>query len=174
MIVSLDFRCKVSNLLIFCVPTGVFSLTVFIPPEINVILKSDSSIVLNCTYILDVNESIDVLFIKKKTSSGSYIELAKFTDRSTLYIEHGEYLRERSKIYGFKNGSSSVVLAINDVRCEDDGQYQCFVYYNTKDTALKNLQNTTVYINGNILIHIQTLSTLNFLNLKVFFLVIFI
>lgn len=127
----------------------------------NVTLKSDSSIVLNCTYTLGVNESFETLYIKKKTSTESYIELAKFTDRGHLYTEHGEYLIERSKIYGFKNGSSSAVLAINDVRCEDDGQYQCCVDYNSKNLAFKKWQNTTVYINGNILIYIQMLSRLN-------------
>lgn len=130
---------------------------VYIPPEINVTLKLDSSIVLNCTYTLGVNEIIDVLFIKKKKSSGDYIELAKFTDRNTLYTLHGGYLRERSDIYGFNTGSSSAVLDINDVRCEDDGQYQCYVDYVSKATPLKKFQNTTVYINGNILINIQIL-----------------
>lgn len=127
---------------------------VYIPPEINVTLKPDSSIVLNCTYTLNVDETIDVLSIKKKTFSEGYIELAKFSDRSTLYTQHGEYLRERSDIYGFNTGSSSAVLVINDVKCEDDGQYQCYVDYISKDTGLKYLQNTTVYINGNILIYI--------------------
>lgn len=139
-----------------CLPAGVFSLIVFIPPEINVTLQSDSSIVLNCTYTLDVNEIFDVLTIKKKTSSGSYIELAKFTDRSTLYILNGEYLRERSNIYGFDTGSSSAALVINDVKCEDDGKYQCCVDYNSKNMAFKKMQETTVYIIGNILIYIQT------------------
>lgn len=147
-----------------CLISGTLSLTVTAPSEINVSIRSDSPIVLNCTYILDIYETIDVLYIKKKTSSGSYIELAKFTDRGTLYTPHGEYLRERSDIYGFNTGSSSAVLAINDVRCEDDGQYQCYVNYVSKYTSLKNIQNTTVYINGNILIHIQTLFSLNFLN----------
>lgn len=144
--------------------SGTLSLTVTAPSEINVTLRSDSSVVLNCTYILDVNEFIDVLYIRKKTSSGSYIELAKFNDKFTLYTSNGEYLRERSNIYGLNTGSSSAVMAINDVRCEDDGQYQCYVNYVSKYTSLKNIQNTTVYINGNILIHIQTLSSLNFLN----------
>lgn len=144
--------------------SGTLSLTITAPPEINVSLRSNSSIVLNCTYTLDLNEAMDALYIKKKTSSGSYIELAKFTDRGALYTSYGEYLIERSKIYGFKNGSSSAVLAINDVRCEDDGQYQCCVDYSSKHTALKNIQNTSIYINGKILIHIQTLYSLNFLN----------
>lgn len=134
------------------------------PTEINVTLQSDSSIVLNCTTTLGVNEIFDVLIIKKKTSSGRYIELAKFTDRYTVYTQDGEYLKNRSKLYGFNTGSSSAVLAINKVRCEDDGQYQCYVDYISKDSGLKSIQNTTVYINGNILIHIQTLFNLNFLN----------
>lgn len=144
--------------------SGILSLTVTAPSEINASLRSDSSIVLNCTYTLDVNETFDALFIKKKISSGNYIPLAKFTDRIALYTYHTKYLIERSNLYGFNTGSSSAVLAIHDVRCEDDGQYQCCVYYNIKDTALMNIQNTTVYINGNILIHIQTLFSLNFLN----------
>lgn len=144
-----------------CFPAGVFSLMVFIPPEINVTLKSNSSIVLNCTYTLGVNDTFDALYIKKKTSTGSYIELAKFNDHGPLYTSYGEYLRGRSNIYGFNTGA---ILAINDVRCEDDGQYQCCVDYISKDEAFKSIQNTTVYIIGNILIHIQTLFSLNFLN----------
>lgn len=98
---------------------------------------------------------MDVLYIKKKTSSGSYNELAKFTARSTLYAPHGDYLRERSDIYGFNTGSSSAALVINDVKCEDDGQYQCYVDYVNKNTAFIHVKNTIVYIHGNNIVKIR-------------------
>lgn len=132
-----------------CVPTGVFSLTVIPPPpEINVTLKSDSSVVLNCTYRLQPNEYIVLVYIRKRTSSGGYNDLVRYTERSSQYTPSGEYLRNRSEIYGFDNGSA--VLVIDDVRCEDDGQYQCFLDYTSNEKPAKNLQNTTVYIHGKI------------------------
>lgn len=138
-----------------CLISGTLSLTVTAPSEINVSIRSDSPIVLNCTYILDIYETIDVLYIKKKTSSGSYNELAKFTAQSTLYAPHGDYLRERSDIYGFNTGSSSAALVINDVKCEDDGQYQCYVDYVNKNTAFIHVKNTIVYIHGNNIVKIR-------------------
>lgn len=132
-----------------CILLDILSLTVITPShEINVTLKSDSSIVLNCTYTLETNEYRDVFYIKKKTSSGGYNVLVKYTDRYTLYTPRGEYLRNRSDIYGFVNGSSSATLIINDVRCEDDGQYQCYLDYVSNNKPLKSLQNTIVYVHG--------------------------
>lgn len=137
-----------------CVPTGVFSLAVIPPPaEINVTINSNSSIALNCTYRLDTNEYIDIVHIKKKTSSGEYKDLVRSTERGTHYTPSGEYLRYRSNIYGINTESSSAALIINDVRCEDDGQYQCELEYVSNDKPLKSMQNTTVYIHGN---HLNT------------------
>lgn len=89
------------------------------------------------------------MFIKKKTSSGDYNALVRSTERYTFYTRSGEYLSNRSNIYGINTESSSAALIINNVRCEDDGQYQCELEYVSNNMPLKNLKNTTVYIHGN-------------------------
>lgn len=133
-----------------CVTTGVLSLTVIpSPPEIKVTINSNLSITLNCTYRLDTNEYIDVVHIKKKTSSGDYNDLIRSTERGTKYTPSGEYLRNRFNIYGINTESSSAALIINDIRFEDDGQYQCELEYVSNNKPLTSMQNTTVYIHGN-------------------------
>lgn len=125
---------------------GFFCLNITTPPEINITLKSNSSIILNCTYKLDDNEVIkNVLW--KKLSDEDYNDLVDVTPDGVYYSVAGLYLENRSELHRFGNGSTSVVLIIKDVRCTDNGQYQCFIKYLDK-VIQKNWKNTVVYVQG--------------------------
>lgn len=108
---------------------GILSLTVSSSPEINVTLGSNSSIKLNCTFVLEDHEVIGSLSWEKKTNNNNYESLANFFSTFSQLTSYGKYLQNRSERQTFLNGSSSAVLTIKYVRCEDVGQYRCFINY---------------------------------------------
>lgn len=130
--------------------SGIASLKITSPPEINVTLGSNSSFILNCTFELEGKEKIAVIYWKKKTNNG-YVTLVNFYEYFPEYTEYGKYLQSRSKPQTYGNGSTSAVLIINDVRCEDVGQYQCQIKYGP-DAPKQIETNTTVYVQGTIFI----------------------
>lgn len=126
-------------------------MTITTPPEINATLKSNSSILLNCTFEKKNNEAIRNIFWKKKIS-GNYVDLVDVTPIYADYSYYGVYLKNRSELLRFGNGSTSVVLIIKDVRCIDNGQYQCSITYKASSGASEKAENNTaVNIQGIIL-----------------------
>lgn len=113
----------------FLFTKGILSLTVSSSPEINVTLGSNSSIKLNCTFVLEDHEVIGSLSWEKKTNNNNYESLANFFSTFSQLTSYGKYLQNRSERQTFLNGSSSAVLTIKYVRCEDVGQYRCFINY---------------------------------------------
>ncbi|XP_065942282.1 protogenin B-like [Magallana gigas] len=128
---------------------GIFSLTITTPPEINVSLGSNSSIVLNCTFELDVNEGIRYVYWGKKLHGTDYNKLVEFFYKNALYKEHGLSLEKRSNLHSFSDISQSAILNITDVRCEDVGQYQCEVEFSVGSKGKKDRKYTDVYIQAN-------------------------
>lgn len=128
---------------------GFVCLTITAPPEINVTLKSNSSIILNCTFEKKNNEWVRNVYWKKKIS-GDYKDLVDVTSSYADYRVHGAYLKNRSELLRFANGSTSVVLIIKDVRCIDNGQYQCSITYMAGEAYQKadSESNTAVNIQG--------------------------
>lgn len=125
-------------------------MTITTPPEINATLKSNSSIILNCTFEKKDNEQIRNVYWKKKIS-GDYKLLVDVTSSYVDYSVQGGSLKNRSKLLRFGNGSTSVVLIIKEVRCIDNGQYQCSIYYKAGETTQIAENNTAVNIQGIIL-----------------------
>lgn len=125
-------------------------MTITTPPEINATLKSISSIILNCTFQKKNNEAIRNIFWQKKIS-GNYEDLVDVTSIYADYSDHGVYLKNRSELLRFGNGSTSVVLIIKDVRCIDNGEYQCSITYKAGDTSQIAKNITAVNIQGIIL-----------------------
>lgn len=126
-------------------------MTITTPPEINATLESNSSIILNCTFEKKDNEQIRNVYWRKKIS-GDYEDLVDVTSSYVDYRVHGIYLKYRSEVLRFGNGSTSVVLIIKDVRCIDNGQYQCSISYKTgtgiTEASLIAKNNTAVNIQG--------------------------
>lgn len=110
---------------------GIISLRITTQPELYVTPGPNSSIVLNCTYIIENSEDISYMYIYwKKSIGGRYAKLAEFyPDKYAKIPEEGDYLRNRSYVTNPGNGSTSAILTINDVRCNDGGDYQCYVWY---------------------------------------------
>nr|XP_034314842.1 cell adhesion molecule 3 isoform X2 [Crassostrea gigas] len=135
---------------------GIASLNITSPPEMNITLGSNSSFILNCTFELEGKENIAVIYWKKKINN-NYKTLANFFEYFPELTEYGKYLQSRSKLQNFGNGSTSAVLIIYEVRCEDVGQYQCEIKYGPN--APKQIETyTTVYVQADaekptILIH---------------------
>lgn len=125
-------------------------MTITTPPEINATLESNSSIILNCTFEKKDNEQIRNVYWRKKMS-GDYEDLVDVTHVYTDYRVHGAYLKNRSELLRFGNGSTSAVLIIKDVRCIDNGQYQCSINYKAGEASLNAENNTAVNIQGIIL-----------------------
>lgn len=128
---------------------GVFSLTVTSSPEINLTLGSNSSIKLNCTFVLEDSEFVASIHWKKKTNTNYYKSLAEFYDKFSYVSKYGKYLQNRSELQNFGNGSNSAVLIIKGVRCEDVGQYQCSIRYGPGDFEPMETH-TSVYVQGTI------------------------
>eukprot|EP00105_Crassostrea_gigas_P026094 XP_011446899.1 PREDICTED: leucine-rich repeats and immunoglobulin-like domains protein 1 isoform X3 [Crassostrea gigas] len=126
---------------------GFVCLTITTPPEINATLESNSSIILNCTFEKKDNEQIRNVYWKKKIS-GDYKLLVDVTPNYVDYSAQGGSLKNRSELFRFGNGSTSVVLIIKDVRCLDNGQYQCSINYKTGETTQIAENNTAVNIQG--------------------------
>lgn len=124
-------------------------MTITTPPEINATLESNSSIILNCTFERKNNEEIRNVYWKKKIS-GDYEELVDVTYSYADFRLHSAYLKNRSELLRFGNGSTSVVLIIKDVRCIDNGQYQCSITYKAGGASQRAENNTAVNIQGNI------------------------
>lgn len=124
-------------------------MTITTSPEINVSLGPNSSIVLNCTFELDVNEGIRYVYWGKKLHGTYYNNLAEFAYRSAIYNkEHGLSLENRSNLHSFSDTSLSAILNITDVRCEDVGQYQCKVEFSVGIKGETDQKYTDVYIQG--------------------------
>lgn len=122
-------------------------MTITTPPEINATLESKSSIILNCTFEKKDNEQIRQVYWRKKIS-GDYEDLVDVTSSYANYRVHGVYLKNRSVLLRFGNGSTSVVLIIKDVRCIDNGQYQCYINYKAGETSTNAENNTAVNLQG--------------------------
>lgn len=129
---------------------GFVCLTITTPPEINATLKSNSSIILNCTFEKKDNERIRNIYWRKKISV-YYEDLVDVTYNYVDYRVHGVYLINRSELLRFAYGSKSVVLIVKDVRCIDNGQYQCSINYKAGEGTLNAKNNTAVNIQGIIL-----------------------
>ncbi|XP_061181468.1 carcinoembryonic antigen-related cell adhesion molecule 5-like [Saccostrea echinata] len=124
---------------------GISSITVTTNSEINVTLGSNTPIVLNCTYPTEIT----VETIKwKKLVHGVNKYLARFDPRQSdaSLAGDGIYLVNRSNLINPKNSSRSAVLIINDVKCEDDGKYQCFVEYKDGVLIKEATSKTTVFL----------------------------
>lgn len=117
--------------------------------ELFVNVDSNASIVLNCTYVTQKGEDISYIQWKKRNGS-EYNVLAHFeTDKRAVLSKYGEYLKNRSHLVNPENESTSAILNINDVRCEDGGLYQCYVWYIPQNTAPTVLtQETDVILEG--------------------------
>lgn len=126
---------------------GFVCLTITTPPEINATLESNSSIILNCTFEKKDNEQIRIVYWSKKIS-GDYKPLVDVTLTYADYRVQGVYLKNRSELLRFGNGSTSVVLIIKDVRCIDNGQYQCSITYRADEAYLTAENYTAVNIQG--------------------------
>lgn len=112
-------------------------------------MKSNSSIILKCTYELEnIDEIKNVLWKKKKSESEIYTDLANVFENKPRYTANGSYLQNRSELHGFSNGSTSVVLIIKDVQCIDNGHYQCLINYDDGSFLQHTVSNTVVYIKG--------------------------
>lgn len=122
-------------------------MTITTPTEINATLKSNSSIILNCTFEKKNDEEIRIVSWKKKIS-GDYKPLVDVTSSYADYGVQGLYLKNRSELHRFGNGSTSVVLIIREVRCIDNGQYQCYIHYKTGEASQTAENNTAVNIQG--------------------------
>ncbi|XP_062583675.1 uncharacterized protein LOC134245401 isoform X2 [Saccostrea cucullata] len=84
--------------------------------------------------------------IWKKLFDGVYKDLAEFGEGRAYFAIDGVYLSNRSNLINPINGSTSFVLVINDVMCEDDGQYQCLVKYIDGVIAKQARNETTVFL----------------------------
>lgn len=131
--------------------SGIFSLTITSSPEINVTLGSNSSIKLNCTFVLEDSEIVLFIRLKKKTNNNYYESLAIFYNKFSILTQYGIYLQNRSELQNYGNGSNSAVLIIKGVRCEDVGQYQCSIKYGPGDPEPMETH-TSVYVQGTIFI----------------------
>ncbi|XP_062577961.1 uncharacterized protein LOC134239847 [Saccostrea cucullata] len=120
-------------------------MTVITNPELNVTLGSNAPIVLNCTYPTDIS----VRTIKwKKLFHDGYKDLVVFDpgNRDAFFARDGVYLSNRSYLIYPYNGSTSAVLIINDVMCEDEGLYQCLVDYKDGGIIKQTRNETTVFL----------------------------
>jgi hypothetical protein len=122
---------------------------VILQQELPVTPGPNASIVLNCTYVIDTNENIYFTQWRKENES-DYSVMAEFNDDSANFIGNGDYLKNRSNLYNYGNGSTvTKILKINDFRCEDAGRYQCYISYKSQNSGSKIYsQDTVVFLRG--------------------------
>ena len=83
----------------------------------------EASFVLNCTYSEDAGDELnsDRSIIWRKPDLD--INVAGFSKPGgvdPVYYTAGDYLKNRSRLFGPTESSKSAVIAIDDVLCEDD------------------------------------------------------
>lgn len=101
----------------------------------NIDTFEDASIVLNCTYTEDdgdVLESDHAIYWR--TLEGTLVGFSKPGGVDPDYLTQGEYLRNRSKLYNPTMNSTSALIVIENVICEDEKPaYYCRVFYRNSD-----------------------------------------
>ena len=127
---------------------GINALAVRSPTEINVPLGSDTTIVLNCSFVKETGERVNrITWTKKNETEDKYKTIIEYYPSSALYLDPD--MKNRSNSISFDDSSPSVILNISEVQCKDDGQYQCIVsYINSNGFAAITQTETSVYIQG--------------------------
>jgi hypothetical protein len=128
---------------------GIVSLKVITEQALYVTPGSNAPILLNCTYVKENGENIFYIQWRKRNVS-DYSALAQFGDNGERFLKNGDYLKNRSDLHSYGNGSTiTKILKINDVRCEDEGRYQCCISYDTLDSGRETSSNDTdVFLQG--------------------------
>lgn len=121
--------------------TGFISLTVTTPSNILVSSGQNSSIILNCTFEDQAYTKVTRIVWSKK-GENKYNWIATFTSYEAICLD--EDLGNRSSLVTYGSNSSSAIMFISDIRCEDDGQYQCIVGV----LQLDKTSYTTVFVKG--------------------------
>lgn len=121
--------------------SGINSLSVITQAEIDVSRGPNSSIELNCTFALDGNEKVNYILWEKGN-----VKLAQF-DLSGAYYAAEEF-KDKYKLITYNNDSPSAILIINDVKCEDGGNYRCVVNILKNSFTTDYVNNTKVSIKG--------------------------
>jgi hypothetical protein len=119
--------------------------------ELSVTPGPNASIVLNCTYVIENSENVFFVQWRKKNGSDYYSVLAEFDSNSANFVGNEDGLKNRSDLFNYGNGSTiTKILKINDVRCEDEGRYQCFISYKPQNSVSSTIysQNTDVFLQG--------------------------
>lgn len=97
----------------------------------NIDTFEDASIILNCTYTEDdgdVIESDHAIYLR--TEVGNLAGFSKPGGLDPDYLTHGEYLRNRSKLYNPTVNSTRALIVIENVICEDEKPtYYCRIFY---------------------------------------------
>lgn len=104
----------------------------------NIDTFEDATIVLNCTYTEDDGDVIEPDHaIYWRTSEGSLAGFSKPGGMDPDYLTQGEYLRNRSKLYNPTMNSTSALIVIENVNCEDEKPaYYCRIYYQNSGERL--------------------------------------
>lgn len=90
---------------------------------------------MNCTYTEadgDVIETNHAIYWR--TLEGNLAGFSKPGGRDPDYLTQGEYLRNRSKLYNPTMNSTSALIVIENVSCEDEKlAYFCRIHYQNSD-----------------------------------------
>ena len=135
-------KCTIVNIILHL---GIDALTFTSPPELNVSLGSDSTIVLNCSFEKEINEQVfQIIWSKKNVTEDKYKQIVQYYANGYLYKDLD--MKDRSTSVTF-NRSPSVILNISEVRCKDNGQYKCHVEHEDS-SGIEISTFTTVNIQG--------------------------
>ena len=101
---------------------------------------------LNCTIDIETNETIVRIYWAKERGS-EYNELVEYEFKNKEIVYFEKELEKRSQSF-IDHNSTSAIMVINDVRCEDDGNYRCSVTFDKAGSRSTRMSNSTVYIQG--------------------------
>ena len=135
---------------------GTNALTLTSPSEMNVSLGSDTTILLNCSFKKEINESIISITWNKKNGTGDDYRMITLYNQFGPPVYFDPDMKTRSSSVTFSDSSPSVILNISKVQCKDNGHYKCDVQYvDSNNKGMETSTVTSVYIQGkNVSYHI--------------------
>ena len=93
--------------------------------------------VLNCTYSEDAGDELNSgrsILWRKRDGNLNVAGFSKPGGEDPVYYTAGDYLKNRSRLFGPTESSKSAVIAIDDILCEDDRHsFYCRISFDNSD-----------------------------------------
>lgn len=141
----------------------------------DLVLQENDSIILNCTYQIDVNTDISIVKIIWEKQFDVFKDIAIFLtsgDQKSFIEKNMRDLYINRTCLIAPTTSLSAVMIINDSVCSDVGKYRCRIEYYADGLGRNQTSVSVVYFNGKLMhlicSNIDFLFTLNNMSTCIF------